>query len=62
MGDFLGPVNNSVVTNIQVTPTRTVMDITAGPVDITVTWLSPIEVRFRFVSSSSPELSENSSP
>lgn len=46
MGDAgnAGPLDNSVLTNIQITPTRTVMNITAGPIDIIVTWLSPIEV------------------
>lgn len=35
-----------VLNNIQVTPTQTIMTITAGPIDLTVTYLSPIEVRF----------------
>lgn len=41
------PLNFSVLTNIQVTPTRTIMNITAGPIDLTVTFLSPIEARRR---------------
>lgn len=46
MGDAgnAGPLDNSILTNIQITPTRTIMNITAGPIDITVTYLSPIEV------------------
>ena len=35
----------TVLTNIQVTPTRTIMNITAGPIDLSVTYFSPIEVR-----------------
>lgn len=33
----------SVLNNIQVTATRTVMSITSGPIDLNVTYLSPIE-------------------
>lgn len=40
-----GGLNRSVLTNIQMTPTRTIMNMTAGPIDLTVTFLSPIEVR-----------------
>ncbi|KAI0696707.1 hypothetical protein BC835DRAFT_1414100 [Cytidiella melzeri] len=36
-------LNRSVLENIQLTPTRTIMNLTAGPIDLQVTWLSPIE-------------------
>ncbi len=47
LGDAGAPSGlvRSVLTNIQVTPTRTIFNITAGPIDLTVTFLSPIEVR-----------------
>ena len=32
------------VTNVQITPTRSIYVMTAGPMNITVTFLSPIEV------------------
>ena len=38
-----GP-NVSTVTNVQITPTRSIYAITAGPMNLTVTFLSPIEV------------------
>ncbi|GJE94471.1 hypothetical protein PsYK624_106410 [Phanerochaete sordida] len=38
-----GGLNFSVLNNIQITPTRTVMSITSGPIDLNVTYLSPIE-------------------
>ena len=46
LGDPASPggLNRSVLTNIQITPTRTIMNMTAGPIDLTVTFLSPIEV------------------
>lgn len=46
LGDpaFGDGVHRTVLTNIQVTPTRTILNITAGPLDLTVTFLSPIEV------------------
>ncbi|KAJ3538099.1 hypothetical protein NM688_g6567 [Phlebia brevispora] len=45
LGDSLYPVNasRSILTNIQITPTRTIMNLTAGPLNLTVTFLSPIE-------------------
>ena len=36
--------NISNVTNVQITPTRSVFVLTAGPMNVTVTFLSPIEV------------------
>ena len=33
------------VTNIQITPTRSVFVMQAGPMNITITFLSPVEVR-----------------
>ena len=33
------------VTNIQITPTRTIFVMQAGPMNVTITFLSPIEVR-----------------
>ncbi|KAJ3525254.1 hypothetical protein NM688_g8429 [Phlebia brevispora] len=38
-----GGLNRSILTNIQITPTRTIMNMTAGPLDLTITFLSPIE-------------------
>ena len=38
--------NVSKITNIQFTPTRTIYVMTAGPLNLTVTFLSPIEVNF----------------
>ena len=38
--------NVSKITNIQFTPTRTIYVMTAGPMNLTVTFLSPIEVSF----------------
>lgn len=32
------------ITNIQFTPTRTIFVMTAGPMNVTVTFLTPIEV------------------
>lgn len=39
-----GDLNDTVLTNIQITPTQTILSIVAGPIDLIVTWLSPIEV------------------
>ena len=36
--------NHTVLSNIQLTPTKTIFSLTAGPIDLTVTFLSPIEV------------------
>ena len=33
------------VTNIQITPTRSIFVLQAGPMNVTITFLSPIEVR-----------------
>ena len=33
------------VTNVQVTPTRTLFVMQAGPMNVTITFLSPVEVR-----------------
>lgn len=51
-----GGLNNTVLNNLQVTPTRTIMSITAGPIDLTVTYLSPIEVRSCFDATDPPSL------
>ena len=32
------------VTNVQITPTRTIFVMRAGPMNVTVTYLSPVEV------------------
>lgn len=46
IGDLVVPdQHRPILNNIQITPTRTIMTMTAGPVDLTVTLLSPIEVR-----------------
>ncbi|GJE94479.1 hypothetical protein PsYK624_106490 [Phanerochaete sordida] len=45
LGDATRPtdLNFSVLTNIQITATRTVLSITSGPIDLNITFLSPIE-------------------
>ena len=45
---FLGirDQNVSKIENIQITPTRTIYVMTAGPMNLTVTFLSPIEVSY----------------
>ncbi|KAI0712927.1 hypothetical protein C8T65DRAFT_726919 [Cerioporus squamosus] len=44
MGDNGAEWNNTAtVVNIQITPTRSIFDMQAGPMNITVTYLSPIE-------------------
>ena len=48
---WLGADNTGIaanVTNIQVTPTRTIFVLHAGPMNVTVTFLSPVEVRDYF--------------
>ncbi len=50
-GSGLSGLNRTILTNIQVTPTRTIMNIMAGPLDLTVTFLSPIEVRALYIMS-----------
>ena len=37
------------VTYTEVTPTRTIQTVQAGPINVTLTFLSPIEVRRRIV-------------
>ncbi|KAH9942459.1 uncharacterized protein BXZ73DRAFT_88030 [Epithele typhae] len=37
------PANQSIVNNVQITPTRTIYVMQAGPMNVTVTFLSPIE-------------------
>ena len=44
MGADRIPVNESTVSNVQITPTRAIYVMQAGPVNFTVTFLSPIEV------------------
>lgn len=46
LGDPGAPsgLHRSILTNIEITPTRTIMNMTAGPLDLTVAFLSPIEV------------------
>ena len=41
-----GP-NISVVTNVQITPTRSIFMMKAGPMNVNVTFLSPVEVRLQ---------------
>lgn len=48
-GDNLAGINRSILTSIQVTPTRTTMNMTAGPLDLSFTFLSPIEVCTAYV-------------
>lgn len=45
MGGDVGPPNSGNVTNVQITPTRSIFTMQAGPMNVTVTYLSPIEVR-----------------
>ena len=33
------------ITNVQITPTRTIFVMRAGPMNVTITFLSPVEVR-----------------
>ena len=37
------------VTNVQITPTRSIFVMQAGPMNVTVTFLSPVEVRISLV-------------
>ncbi|KAI0958924.1 hypothetical protein AcV7_004605 [Taiwanofungus camphoratus] len=41
-GNYPGP-NATTMTNFQLTPTRTIMNIQAGPMNLTATFLTPIE-------------------
>ncbi|EIW62884.1 DUF1793-domain-containing protein [Trametes versicolor FP-101664 SS1] len=43
MGGDVGPPNSGNVTNVQITPTRSIFTMQAGPMNVTVTYLSPIE-------------------
>ena len=45
MGVGQSPPNVATVTNVQITPTRSIYTMKAGPVGLTVTFLSPVEVR-----------------
>lgn len=47
LGDVGVPagLDSTILNNIEITPTRTIMSITAGPIDLNITYLSPIEVR-----------------
>ena len=40
-----GAGTSANVSNIQVTPTRTIFVMQAGPMNVTITFLSPVEVR-----------------
>ncbi len=44
MGNYNTQNGTANVTNIQVTPTRSIFTMQAGPMNVTVTFLSPIEV------------------
>ena len=37
--------STATVSNVQITPTRSIFVMQAGPMNVTVTYLSPIEVR-----------------
>ncbi len=41
--------NTADVLDIQITPTRTIFFMQAGPLNVTVTYLSPIEVTYSAV-------------
>ncbi|KAI0633571.1 DUF1793-domain-containing protein [Trametes polyzona] len=43
MGADIGPPQNANVTNVQITPTRSIFTMQAGIMNVTVTYLSPIE-------------------
>ncbi|KAI0335016.1 DUF1793-domain-containing protein [Cubamyces sp. BRFM 1775] len=43
LGDDYGPPFVANVTNVQITPTRSIFVMQAGPMNVTVTFLSPIE-------------------
>lgn len=45
LGADLKPPFTGNITNIQVTPTRSIFTMKTGPMNVTVTFLSPIEVR-----------------
>ena len=45
MGADIGPPQNANVTNVQITPTRSIYTMEAGPMNFSITFLSPIEVR-----------------
>ena len=48
LGDAVVPQDlvDTVLTTIQITPTQTILTVTAGPIDLTITFVSPIEVHF----------------
>ena len=43
-GSFVPTSNTSLVTHLEITPTRTTYQLNAGPMDLTITYLTPIEV------------------
>ena len=43
--DASGASANANVTNSQITPTRSIFVMQAGPMNMTITFLSPVEVR-----------------
>lgn len=46
MGDYLLPTTaNSTQWSVQITPTQTIIQVTTGPVNVTMNFLSPITVR-----------------
>ena len=48
LGDDSGPLGTdgiANVTNIQITPTRSIFVMQTGPMNVTITFLSPVEVR-----------------
>ena len=47
-GETLPASKHANLTDVQITPTRTILSFTVGPVDLTVTFLSPIEVPSKF--------------
>ena len=47
MGQYDIQNSTAVVTGIKVTPTRSIFTMQAGPMNVTVTFLTPIEVRSR---------------
>jgi hypothetical protein len=42
--EFGNAINNATLTDVEIMPTKTVFHINAGPMELNITFLSPIEV------------------
>ena len=49
--ELVGNVSNANITNRVVTPTQTTLTAQAGPMQVNVTFLNPVEVRLKFFNS-----------